>query len=432
MTFSRVPRWRAPLSLTLALTGIALWLATPEVLIAAMVPVAYVAYSAVTSAVPADNVLDIERAVDIEQPFPGEAVTVTVTATNTGTTPLPDVRIVDGVPDELAVTEGSPRSATAIGSGGTATIQYSVTARRGDHEFEPVRVRTRSMSASSTYTTTLSATGLEALSCSISVDDWPLGQRTTPLRGQVPSNAGGDGLEFHTTRSYQPGDPISRINWRRYAKEGELTTIDYREHEAASVLVLIDARQENHVASAADEPTATELCVYAGARAIGGLLAARQHVGIGALGIDDPMTGADIAWVEPGSGAETRRRSLAVLDRIAAAAAPASDVASNGYDTADLDRIQALVDSATQLLVVSPVLDTTPIEIVERFRAIGHDVAVVSPDVTGGETPGKTLSRLERVQTLRRLQETGTTVIDWDPAEPVELALTRALDPTSR
>ncbi|MCU4741115.1 DUF58 domain-containing protein [Natronoglomus mannanivorans] len=429
MTFHRVPRWRTALGTTLALAGIALWLTTPELLVAAMVPVAYVAYSAATSAVPVDDVLTVERTVDRERPFPGERVSVTLTLTNTGSTPLPDVRVVDGVPEDLPVADDSPRASTAIRAGGSATVEYAVTARRGDHEFGSVRVRTRSMSASSCYTTDLTASGIDELTSTIPVDEWPLGERTIRLTGQVPTDSGGDGLEFHTTRSYQPGDPIGRINWRRYAKEGELTTIDYRENEASKTVVLVDARSGNHVARAADEPTATELSVYAAARALGGLLSTRQHVGLAAIGIDDPTTGIDPAWVPPGTGAETRSRALSVLDRIAAAAAPGSDVTSRANAGDDCRRLEASIDSNAQLLVVSPVLDRYPQRLVERFRARGHDVTVFAPNVTDGETPGQTIAALERTGAIRELRETGATVVDWDVAVPIELALNRAFDP---
>lgn len=429
MTFRRVTRWRPALGVTLALAGVALWRGTPELLVAAMVPVAYVAYSAATSAVPVDDVLAVERTVDRERPFPGERVSVTLTLTNTGTTPLPDVRIVDGVPDDLPVADGSPRASTAIRAGGSATVRYSVTARRGDHEFDPVRVRTRSTSASSWYTTDLTASGIEELSSTIPVGEWPLGERTIRLTGQTPTDSGGDGLEFHTTRSYQPGDPIGRINWRRYAKEGELTTIDYRENEAARTVVLVDARSGNHVARAADEPTATELSVYAAARALGGLLSSRQHVGLAAIGVDDPTSGADPAWVPTGTGPETRRRALAVLDRIAAAASPASDVTSRSNAGDDLRRLEASIDSNAQVLVVSPVLDQCPRRLVERLRARGHAVTVFSPNVTDGETPGATIAALERTGAIRELRETGATVVDWDVAEPIELASNRAFEP---
>ncbi len=53
--------------------------------------------------------LQATRSVSDAQPTPGEPVAVELTLTNTGSSSLTDVRVIDGVPEELPVVEGSPR-----------------------------------------------------------------------------------------------------------------------------------------------------------------------------------------------------------------------------------------------------------------------------------------------------------------------------------
>ncbi|MFC7196382.1 hypothetical protein ACFQL4_19980 [Halosimplex aquaticum] len=66
---------------------------------------------------------------------PGEVVEVTVTVENTGGSFVPDLRLVDRVPGNMRVVSGTPRLATALGSGDTATFTYQVVAERGTHEW---------------------------------------------------------------------------------------------------------------------------------------------------------------------------------------------------------------------------------------------------------------------------------------------------------
>ena len=70
---------------------------------------------------------------------------MTVSVTNAGDSVLSDLRIVDGVPTELAVTEGSPRAAVSLRPGATAEFAYTVVAKRGDFAFGDARLVVRSL-----------------------------------------------------------------------------------------------------------------------------------------------------------------------------------------------------------------------------------------------------------------------------------------------
>ena len=109
MTDIRAARWRVGAPATLSLVTLGLLYASPLLLASALVPLGFVAYGAL-SAVPPDATVRIAREVDAPAPAPGDRVAVTVTVTNAGEGALPDCRVVDGVPPELAVVEGSPRA----------------------------------------------------------------------------------------------------------------------------------------------------------------------------------------------------------------------------------------------------------------------------------------------------------------------------------
>jgi len=51
----------------------------------------------------------------------------------------------------------------------------------------------------------------------------------------------GAGAELHQLRDYQPGDPLTRIDWKASARTGSLVTREYSEDQHLDVLVAIDA-----------------------------------------------------------------------------------------------------------------------------------------------------------------------------------------------
>jgi uncharacterized protein (DUF58 family) len=158
------------------------------------------------------------------------------------------------------------------------------------------------------------ADGATQLDCRVAVADIPLRRQTTAHAGTLPTDAGGPGIEFHSTRDYQRGDPASRINWRRYAKTGDLSTVNYRERRAAAVVLAVDARAESDVAARSDTPSGASLSAYAAAQAVEPLEGSGHQVGLAVFGVEDPATGTNPAWVAPGTGDAHHARIATVLD----------------------------------------------------------------------------------------------------------------------
>ncbi|MCG6870693.1 MAG: DUF58 domain-containing protein [Gammaproteobacteria bacterium] len=63
-----------------------------------------------------------------------------------------------------------------------------------------------------------------------------------PLIGETLSVYRGRGLEFEDNRAYQPGDEPRLLNWRLYARSGELYTKVFTEERRPQVVVLADRR----------------------------------------------------------------------------------------------------------------------------------------------------------------------------------------------
>ena len=52
----------------------------------------------------------------------------------------------------------------------------------------------------------------------------------------------GSGFEYQESRPYQPGDPVRQINWRYFARTGQLYTRLYEQERQARLLLVVDRR----------------------------------------------------------------------------------------------------------------------------------------------------------------------------------------------
>jgi len=425
----RVRRYQGLVAATVLLVAGGVGTGTPTLLLAGIVPLAFVVQGALSTLQPLDDQVRVEREIRPETPLPGQPVEVTLTATNVGASTLPDLRIRDGVPEELAVYEGAASAGSALRSDESVTVSYTLTANRGRYAFQPVRLRARSVSGTVVAERTAEADGPGAFECRVDADDVPLRRQRTAFSGSLATDTGGVGVEFHATRDYRAGDPVSRINWRRYAKMGELSTVEYREQRAARVAVLVDGRDPSHVAAERSLPTGATLCAYAATLAIRVLRDEGHHVGIGALGPADPITDRRPAWV-PADTDGFAAHAAAVCNAAATgteeAVTTAGTATTDGGRDADLRRLLGRLPETTQVILCTPALDDAVPSMVEAIRTRGHTTTVLSPSVTPNSIGGRVLA-LERALRLDRTRRLGATVVDWDREERLPVALARAL-----
>jgi uncharacterized repeat protein (TIGR01451 family) len=402
-------RWRGVLALTLGAGALGLAANRADLLVVATVGVVYAAFPRVTSAPTAS--VDVDRRLSDRAPSAGDVVEVTVTVTNTGSSPLTDVRVVDGVPGALTVTDGSPRHGTSLLPGGSDTFTYTVRATAGRHRFEPATVVVRDSSGAVERTTTV--TTETEIDCSTDSAESPLRSQTIDAVGQIPANVGGNGVEFHSTRDYHRSDSMRRVDWKRYAKTGELSTVDFREERAATVVVLVDARERAY-RGVDDDPHAVDAAVAAAEQLFVAALERRNRVGIAGFG-------RETCWFAPGAGRNHRARGREFL-----ATHPTfrSDPPSTEPPLEEQTlALRNRLPSDAQLLVLTPLCDDEVTETVRKFESEGHAVSVLTPDVTMLDSPGRRLASVERATRIRRLRQSNVPVVEWDPNRPLAATL---------
>ncbi len=406
-------RWTGLAGATLLLIGVGVVTRQPGPVLLGAVGIGYGLYVRFGEAPPAT--LDVERTVSDDSPEPGDEVTVTVRVENVGETSIVDLRLVDGVPPGLEVVDGPARFATALRPGASATFTYAVRATRGEHEWETLEAITRNPAGSSERETRLDRdTRIVCLPELAAGADLPLRGLTTQSHGRVATDVGGSGVEFFATREYRRGDPLKRIDWNRRARTGELATLELREERAATVVLLVDAREEAYVASEPEADTAVEASVEAAGRAFRALLDAGDRVGIATLGPLD-------CWLPPGAGTDHAVRGRTTLATDPALAPTPSD--DGFYPSLWFRRFRRRLPADAQVLFFTPLADRYAASIARRIDAHGHLVTVLSPDVTARRTAGHRLVAYERRERVRELRSAGLRVVEWgDRSFPVAVA----------
>lgn len=472
-------RWRGVVALSLFAGAVGLLSARSGALLLATIGIGFAVYPRLVSS-PPEPELAVERTISPESPADTDRVDVSVTVRNEGEQWIPDLRVVDGVPSLLPVVDGTPRRATALAPGDETTIQYAVEARAGKHRFESTTVLCRDPSGAFERRTTVSEPTV--VDCGAPVSSAALRDLTRRRPGEILTDDGGSGIEFHCTREYRRGDPMNRIDWRRFARTGELATIEFREERAGAIVLCVDVGPDpaNEATRGSWTPHAVARSVLSADRIAEALVDADHEVGLATLG---PKS----CWLSPGVGRGHLARIRHRLDTspafVAAPVGGAGDAnAANGAraaeDAAEADTsIQwpglndvlghddpaesggstpALSDGGelptrqgggdgggprsngrrrqttelrerlgqnVQVTLLSPLADDGVVDAATTLEMAGYPVVVVSPDATARESVGSRLAAVERSTRIRTLRRTGIPVVDWKPNDDLGNAI---------
>lgn len=420
----RTLRWRGGVAATILLAVAGLAEQDGTLLLSAMIPLGYVAYGMLSS-VEVPEELVAERTIAPTPAAPGQPVRMTLTVSNESNRTLSDFRVVDDVPEALAVMKGTPRAGMPLGPRETCTVEYVVVARRGTHGFGRPRLRLRGPGAGAVATTELDERGDVELVCRLDADAPPIGDTGNTFVGRLTDDQPGEGIEFHSTREYRVGDPASRIDWRQYAKHGTLATVNYERQVSATVVLVLDAREANRVVAGPGRPTAVELSAYAATQAMTDLLRGGHDVAAAVIGLDGPGPAA-LHWLPASSGSDQRVRALDLFRAGADGDTDAPDV------EAQAQKIAALTSPGAQIVLVSPLLDEKPVSAVETWRASDYQQVVLSPDVLSGNTVSGQFEQVRRRTRLARCQALGARTIDWRRGTPLALVVDYAFAADAR
>jgi uncharacterized protein (DUF58 family) len=206
---------------------------------------------------------------------------------------------------------------------------------------------------------------------------------------------------------------MSRIDWNRYARTGEPTTVEYQREQAAKVVVVVDARAASY-RGREDEPHAVAYAVSAARQVIETLIDSRNRVGLAGIG-------RELAWVAPGAGREHDDDLQHVLSTHGTfASTPPGEAAAHDDQ---VERLRKRLTEGTQVVLVSPLCDDAVVDVAAALEAHDHAVSVISPRVTRTDSPGRRLAGVERRHRISRLRNADVPVVEWEPERPLASAV---------
>lgn len=405
------------LAVTLLLLGVGVAAARPILVVGATLGLWYVGAGAVAG--PTRGSLELTRQLSTASGDPGDLVSVELRVENTGEAALSDLRLVDGVPSELSVRSGSPRACVSLGPGEETVLSYELELSRGEFTFGPVTLRTVDLTGQVAHSQTVGE-GSQSLRCLPAVDRLPLGDATNNYAGTVAADEGGRGVEFYSVREYERGDPVSAIDWRRYAHTRDLATVEHRVERSTRVVCLVDCRESQQRPATDGRLPALDISVAAARRTVDSLLETGYPTGLVMLG--DTVT----RQVEPGTSAEKRTAMGELLDR--EFDDETTDIARSRRFARPAVTLPGALPGEAQVFLFSSLVDDLPVELVTRLRSEGFTVTVISPDVTAGagETPLR-LAGLRRDERVLRARANCARVVDWDAGRPLGTVLGEAI-----
>ena len=408
-----------PVAIILAFTGLVT--GAVEFFVAAMIPYIMLMLSYL-SRTPEAETIQLARKVSDKAPSPGQEVEVFLKVRNRGSKTVTDVRVIDSVPEELKVTEGSPRGSFAVSPGSVRQLSYRVMARRGSHVFEDVNVELRG-GGQKAVVEKVPVKGDQQIECKTELSEIALRDKTEEQVGDIVTKKGGSGIEFHSLRDYKSSDPPSRVEWKHMAKTGELATKNFREESSGNIILVIDSRPVSNRKAEKGHPTGTDISAYAAKRVYKALLGSRHKPGIAILGVSnsDLDTATDssmLPYVKPGRTRKKRRKVEQVLLE--------AQQADNRDESELKSELYKLLPPNSQVIFFSPLLDDEIISAIKILDRHGFPSTVVSPDVTYGHKEASKIAKIKRDLRLRKVRGVAP-VIDWNIKRPISMQVSKAL-----
>jgi uncharacterized protein (DUF58 family) len=340
----------------------------------------------------------------------GETVEVVVTLENTGP-PIPWIGVVDHIPSELLIKQGTTRHFAKLDAGEKTTFFYTLRVPRGLHTLAGADITTwQKTTLVPKHEFLTSSTDILAIPIAEPIGDIEIRpERTRAYAGLVRASMGGSGIDFFGCHAYSSGDDIRRINWRAYARTRKLIVNEYEQERIADITIFLDARERAN--PTVGEKTTFTYSVRAAASMSSYFIKKGNNVGLF-------IYGEYMNWTFPGYGKNQLRR---ILDSLALAQTANKDV----FD--DLQAVPTrLFPPRSQLVMISGSLDEHDVEIIGVLRARGYRIIMIIPDMLGCEaqqiptTQESTLAL--RIVNLRRrlivdaLARIGVEVVQWNTA----------------
>ena len=218
---------------------------------------AFLAFLVINSWLTGHGDVEVERTLSADNLYKGDDLFVELLVTNRSLRRTQILEVYDNIPHEMKLRSGLNQIRVNLGPGESARLRYAVRCPlRGHYSLGPVSLRFRN-----TFNLFAEEMMVDHRSDLIvfppirDVEEAIVRSRTPKMyTGATTLRTPGQGSEFYSLREYVPGDPFKNINWKAFARTGELMINEKCRDAVTDLFILLDSRDIARIGTVLKNP----------------------------------------------------------------------------------------------------------------------------------------------------------------------------------
>jgi len=382
----------------------------------------FISFLAINGWVSGHSDLEITRTINgtettMANVYKGDDVIVELTISNNSYRRTQQLEVFDNVPHEMKMRQGINQMRMNLGPGQSARIKYRVRCPlRGHYTLGPVSVRYRNVfNLFANESKVQDRTDITVFPQVREIEEALLRSDVPKMyTGATTLKTPGPGMEFYSLREYLPGDAFRSINWKAFARTGELMVNEKTRDAVTDVFIILDTRDVSRIGTVLKNPL--EMGTIAAASISNYFIRRRDSVALVTYG--DRMD-----YLPPETGDNQGYKVLSNLAAVRAKGSMPLQAVTNA--------MSSRMSRGSPVFIISSLEgDGTTLPAIRNLAGRGHEVIVLSPSSIDLERLVSRIPRmsyevlkLERQNRLTAISGYGAKVIDWMPDVELSQAL---------
>jgi len=382
----------------------------------------FISFLAINGWVSGHSDLEITRTINgtettMANVYKGDDVIVELTISNNSYRRTQQLEVFDNVPHEMKMRQGINQMRMNLGPGQSARIKYRVRCPlRGHYTLGPISVRYRNaFNLFANESKVQDRTDITVFPQVREIEEALLRSDVPKMyTGATTLKTPGPGMEFYSLREYLPGDAFRSINWKAFARTGELMVNEKTRDAVTDVFIILDTRDVSRIGTVLKNPL--EMGTIAAASVSNYFIRRRDSVALVTYG--DRMD-----YLPPETGDNQGYKVLSNLAAVRAKGSMPLQAVTNA--------MSSRMSRGSPVFIISSLEgDGTTLPAIRNLAGRGHEVIVLSPSSIDLERLVSRIPRmsyevlkLERQNRLTAISGYGAKVIDWMPDVELSQAL---------
>lgn len=382
----------------------------------------FISFLAINGWVSGHSDLEITRTINgtettMANVYKGDDVIVELTISNNSYRRTQQLEVFDNVPHEMKMRQGINQMRMNLGPGQSARIKYRVRCPlRGHYTLGPVSVRYRNVfNLFANESKVQDRTDITVFPQVREIEEALLRSDVPKMyTGATTLKTPGPGMEFYSLREYLPGDAFRSINWKAFARTGELMVNEKTRDAVTDVFIILDTRDVSRIGTVLKNPL--EMGTIAAASISNYFIRRRDSVAL-------VTYGERMNYLPPETGDNQGYKVLSNLAAVRAKGSMPLQAVTNA--------MSSRMSRGSPVFIISSLEgDGTTLPAIRNLAGRGHEVIVLSPSSIDLERLISRIPRmsyevlkLERQNRLTAISGYGAKVIDWMPDVELSQAL---------